>query len=475
MSISPSDQGLDSPQMMRRAEQRQAELTKKLKETVKAEVKDVGALRKDMQVTVPAEVISGHFDLNFDEIRQESVLPGFRKGRAPKHLIHKRFAAEVRDSLRTTIIGQSFYAAAENKELKVLGEPLFSISTDGGVKLMDFEQALAHLKLPESGDLVYTCEIEVKPTFELPELKGIEVKAPKIEVADKDVEEFLTKQQRNRGKFEPVQGAAELGDTLVADVKLMSDGTEVKKEDNVQLGVRPTRLDGIQLLKLDEQLKGIQTGETRTVPCEIPDDYERADLRGKTGEFQINVHEIKRLVPATVPDMIQYFGASDEQNLRQMVREELEVQRDRMIENAKKEQVLVYLLNKTTFDLPEKLSARQTDRAVMRRVIELSQSGTPEADIEARIDELRTGAKAQVARDLKLEFIMEKVAEKLEVTIGEDEVNTELARIARVYGQRFDKVRDDMHRRGLLPQLAEQVRQDKCVNMLLQDAKVEGA
>lgn len=471
MDIPGVAQGLDSPLMMQKAQQRQAELLKKLKESVTAEVKDSGLLRKEMHITVPQDVISGHFQYNYDEIRQDAVLPGFRKGRAPKHLIQKRFATEVRDSLKTTIIGQSFYAAAENKELKVLGEPLFSIAVDGGTKLMDFEEALPHLNLPEKGDLTYTCEIEIKPQFELPNLKGIEVKTPQIEITDKDIEEFISKQQRSRGKYQPVDGAADLGDMLVADVKFFSGGVEIKKEENVQLGVRPTRLDGIPLMKLDETLKGVKTGETRSVTCEVPDDYERSDLRGKPGEFQITVHEVKRLAPATTAELVHHFGASDEPQLRVMVKQELEVERDRLIERAKKEQVLEYLLKNIAFELPEKLSSRQTDKAVMRQVIELSQSGTPESDIEARIDELRTSAREQVARDLKLEFILEKVAEKLEVTVGEEEVNTELARIARIYGQRFDKIRDDMHRRGLLPQLAEQVRQDKCINLLLKDAK----
>src|SRR5207247_2428890 len=113
-----------------------------------------------------------------------------------------------------------------------------------------------------------------------------------------------------------------------------------------------------------------------------------------------------------------------------------------------------------------------TDRAVMRKVIELSQAGIPNHEIEARIDELRTSAKDVVARDLKLEFLLEKVAEKLEVEVTAEEVKTEIARIGRGYNQRFDRVRDDLQKRGLLPQLAEQIRQDKCVRILLKDAKI---
>jgi len=77
-----------------------------------------------------------------------------------------------------------------------------------------------------------------------------------------------------------------------------------------------------------------------------------------------------------------------------------------------------------------------------------------------------------VNRDLKLDFILDKVAEQLEVGVTDEEVNTEIARMARLYNRRFDRVRDDLQKRGLLVQLAEQIRQDKCVQLLLQDAKI---
>ena len=159
--------------------------------------------------------------------------------------------------------------------------------------------------------------------------------------------------------------------------------------------------------------------------------------------------------------------------MRGVVKEELEAERDRLVAQAQREQINDYLLGSTAFELPENLSARQTDRAVARRVIELQQSGVPLSDVETRIDELRTSAHADVVRGLKLEFILEKIAEKLEVRVTEEEMNTEIARIARLYRQRFDRIRDDLHSRGLLGHLAEQIRQDKCVAFLLRDAKIE--
>lgn len=473
MDIPGATEAMNDPHLREKAEKQAERLLEELKKNVQAETKDVGVLRKELRITVPAQVINDHVAHNYDELMQDAVVPGFRKGRAPRQLVEKRFGAEVRESLKTSILGQSFFAVAEKEKLEVLGDPLFQIKVGDGVKLMDLGEAMEHIHLPENGDFSYTCEIEIKPAFELPELKGIEIKSPEIEITAEQVNEYIDRQCKIRGRYEPrTEGATEKDDLLIADVTLLSGDQVVKREDNVQLGIRPTRLDGIPLMTLDQVLDGAKPGDKRNVDCTIPDDYERTDLRGKPGRFEFQIHEVKRQVPIAPESLAEQLGLADVKTLREEVRAELESEKDRLIERAKKEQILQYLLEKIPLELPTDLSARQTDRAVMRRVIDLQQNGLPWSDIEARIDELRTSAKEDVARDLKLEFILEKVAKQLEVGVTDEEVNTEIARIARRYNRRFDRIRDDLERRGLMPQLAEQIRQDKCVHLLLQDAKI---
>lgn len=461
-------------ELMGRAEGEAAELLEKLKEKVQSEIKDVGTLRKELRVTVPAEVVKDRLQHDYDELRNEAVVPGFRKGRAPLALIEKRFGSEVRDSLKTSIIGQSFMAVVEKENIEVLGDPLFRISREDGERYVDLGEALSALDLAPDGDFSYVCEVEVKPEFEVPELKGIEVKRPQVEITDKMVDEQILRQRKIRGRYEVVNEgkARDPEDLLVADVRLLVAGNVVKEEANVQLGVRPTRLDGIALTTLGEDLKGVGPGDERKVECKVPDDYERPDLRGQDGVFEFKVHELKRQVPAPLETFIEQMGCTSEQELRDSVRDDLEAERDQIVQRAMNEQVLEYLLNSVSLDIPENLSARQTDRAVMRKVIDLQQRGTPESEIETHIDELRTSAREEVARDLKLEFILEKVAEQLDVSVTDEEVNTRIAQVARLYNRRFDRVRDDLQNRGLLSQLAEQIRQDKCVAVLLSEAKV---
>ena len=472
MQIPGMSDAMEDPVLREKAEQESERLQDDLKKEVKADVRDVGVLRKELTITVPAKVIADHLDSNYDDLMHDAMVPGFRKGRAPRRLVEKRFGVEVRESLTTSIIGQSFFAAVENNNLEVLGDPLFQVKADEGVKLADLGEALDQLKLPESGDFTYTCEVELKPEFELPELKGIEIKTPTVEITDEMVNDEVLRQRKIRGRFEPLpDAAAEKDDLLVADLTLTVGDKTVKHEDNVQFGVRPCQLEGIPMPKLDEALVGVKVGETRSTECTIPDDYERSDLRSQTGKIEFKVHELKRLAPQPVADYLESTGFESEDDARNYIRAAMENERDDLMDRARKEQITSYLLANTKVDLPEKLSARQTERAVQRRMVDLRQRGVPEGDLLAHVDELRTSAKEQVLRDLKLGFILDNVAEKLEVQVTDEEVNTAIAGIARRYQRRFDRVRDDLQKQDLLPQLAEQIRHDKCIDKLLGDAK----
>ncbi len=466
-------QTAESAETLIEAEQEADRLADILKEKLEVQTEDIGTLRKLMRIRVPAEVIDGEFRHNFDKLRHDAVVPGFRKGRAPLALVQKRYGPEIRESLKSSLIAQAWHTAIEREKLEVVGEPLFRIEVDGAVRLMGFEEALGHIQLEEGRDLSFECELEVKPEFELPDLDNIEIDLPALDITDEMIDEYIDRQCKIRGRIEPIDGPADdPEDIIIADVRLLVDDQEIKSEQNVELGLRPARLDGIPLENLPEVLRGAGPGETRTCECTIPDDYERADLRGKPGRFEFKVHEIKRLVPISPQELAEQMGAESLDELRDWVREDMRYERDRMLRKARKDAVCEWLLAHTTLDVPEQLSARMADRAVTRKVIELQQMGVPMTEIEATIDELRTTARNDAVRELKLDFILEKVAEKLDVTITDEEINSEIARIAELYNRRFDRVRDDLQARGLLPRLAETLYQEKCLALLAERARV---
>ena len=135
-------------------------------------------------------------------------------------------------------------------------------------------------------------------------------------------------------------------------------------------------------------------------------------------------------------------------------------------------QIGKYLLENTDVEVPPGLTQRQTDRLVMRRMVDMYQQGLPEQAVQKNLDELRARAGEDAVSELKLFFIMEKIAEQMEIDVGDDELNGEIARIARQQGKRFDRVRDELAKGDGLRALYLQLRDDKILDELLLKAVV---
>ncbi|UCE60959.1 MAG: trigger factor [Phycisphaerales bacterium] len=457
-----------------------------LKEALKVEKEDLGALRLRLTITVPRDTLEERSDKQFAELKREATVPGFRKGHAPLELVQKRFASDVGEQLASEVIGQGYTAAVEKEDLKPLGDPLFVVkakekrTVDGKTetveqdKLVGFEQALDHLKMPKEGDMTFSCEIEVKPEFEVPELEKIPVERPAITVDDGDVEEELRRMLMWRGTYKPVEdGPVELDDMLYVDLKMSVDGEVINSQENFDLPARDVPVLGIQVTGLGDGLVGKKVGEQATCTADIPDDYDNVDIRGKSAVFEITIQEIKRLeLPPIDETFLAATGYDSEKELREAIRTELTSRIDRALKRALHEQIGQHLVENTSLEIPEGLSQRQTARSLMRQQVEMMQAGIPDAEVAKRIDEMRAGAHDQVVKDLKLFFIMEKIAEERNITVPEERLNAAIAMIAQRSNKRFDRVRDELSKGDGLATLYLQLRDEQILDALLEDAEV---
>ncbi|NLE58825.1 MAG: trigger factor family protein, partial [Planctomycetes bacterium] len=114
------------------AEEQEKSLQDKLKEVVDVQVEDLGGLRKKLTITVPRDTIGEQLDEQYGQMRNEAVVPGFRKGRAPRRLLEKRFGRDVNATLIQQMLGTGYMAAVDKADLKVIGDPLIWIRRKDG-------------------------------------------------------------------------------------------------------------------------------------------------------------------------------------------------------------------------------------------------------------------------------------------------------------------------------------------------------
>ncbi len=457
-------------------EEKEKSLEEQLKDAVDVQVEDLGSLRKKLTITVPRDSLDEQLNKQYDELRREAQVPGFRRGRAPRRLLEKRFGGEVSDTLVQQLVSAGYNAALDKAKLKAIGDPLVWAREKGAKSdsLMPAEKAIALIELPDDAPLVFSCEVEVRPEFELPDLNAMTLKKPVIAISDEDVEQFVERLRAMRGSYEPVlEEPVRMDDVVHADVKMISGETVLKQQDNVRIPVRPQTLDGVVIENLGEVLSGARVGDVRTTSGTISDDYYKVEFRGQPVNFEFTIHRIERLrLPELNDEFVQGLGFDSVAELREWSRKDLESRLHEQIQRALAGQVCQYLLDHTSFDLPQRLSERQVERVVLRRMIDLYQQGIPPVEVEKLVDEVRTSAKADVARDLKLSLIMDKLDEKLQVEVGENEINGRIAAIARMRNQRFDRVRDELVKGPGLMNLFVQIRDEKIISMLIAQANI---
>jgi trigger factor len=424
-------------------------------------VEDAGPGTKKVSVEIPRERIESKLQEQFKELRQQAAIPGFRVGHAPQKLIEKRFSTDVKDQVRRALISESYEQAVEKNQLQVIGEPQF-----------DNPDAI---QLPDSGSLSYSFEVEVQPEIKLPELMNLKVKKPKIEVSDDNVAQALTNLRDQQGTLVPVEDrGVEEKDYLVADVHVKDGDTVVVHQHDAQIVVRPGRLAGIQVDDLADKLKGLKAGEKREFKLTAPDTHPNEQIRGKEVTVEVAPKDIKRLEPAEInQEFLESLGFQNEAELNDALRQQMVERINYDVQQSMREQVNKYLLDNVQIELPTKLSDRQADRVINRRAMDLMMRGIPREQIEANLEKLSGGAKDEAIRELKLFFILQKIAADQNVDVDEAELNGRIAMLAAQRGRRPEKMKQEMSKDGSLANLYVQLREQKAIDKILETAELE--
>ena len=424
-------------------------------------IEDAGPATKKVHVEIPQERIASKLEEQFKELRQQAAIPGFRVGHAPQKLVEKRFASDVKEQVRRQLISESYEQAVEKNNLQVIGEPQFANPES--------------IQLPESGALSYSFEVEVQPDITVPDLKGIKVRRPKIEVSDENVDQAMTNLREQQGALVPVEDrGVEDKDFMMADVHVKLDGNVVGHQHDAQIVSRGGRIAGIDVEDLDDQLRGLKAGETRSIKVNAGENHPNEQLRGKDIEIEISLKDIKKLEPVEVnQEFLESLGFEKESELRDALREQMVERIDYDVKQAMREQVNKYLLENVHMDLPSKLSDRQEERIVQRRAMDLMMRGVAREQLAANVERLRTGAKDEAARELKLFFILQKIANDQGVDVDEAELNGRIAMLAAQRGSRPEKLKHEMTKDGTLANLYIQMREQKAVDKILESAEIE--
>lgn len=444
--------------MAKKTESNQTEETKdEIKNIV--EISDAGPCKKKIAIEIPAEKITKAVDEQYEQLRKDAIVPGFRKGRAPRRLLEKRYGKESSEQIKLKLIMDSSEAAIKDNNINSLGEPN-----------IEHEK----IEMPEKGPMKFEFEIEVRPEIDLPSLEGIEVEKPKLEVSDEAIDKEINELQKRLGTFKPKEGKVAIDDQVIADVVLKIEDGETEKITNSEINVQQRGFVAKVVVEdLDKVLVGAKAGDTKTAVSDVPSTFFDEKYRGKKVEVEIKVNDVKQLEPAQLnEDFFKRIGVANIDELKNTLRKRNEQNVERQQREVMRQEVRDYLNEKVSFDLPMDVVADQSRNILQRQYTRMLLQGAKAEDITKQMEELKAASDQQAQEQLKAFFVMDAVAKKLDIEATEEEINGYIAQAAMYRQVRPEKLREQMARDGSLTEAALEIREMKCIDKILESAKV---
>lgn len=431
----------------------------------KVTIEDAGPSRKRLRFTIPGKAVAEQIETSLGMMAMNANVPGFRPGHAPRRLIEKRFGPGVREEAKNQIIASAYQQAVQEHKLAVLGDP------EGNEELMKLT--------PEPGkDMTYYVEVDVMPEFDIPSTDGLEIFKPTFTPSEKDVDEQIKMLAVNEGSLEP-RDQAEPGDYCIGHgVMKDSAGTTLIDIEGAVIQIPPTdrkgkgAILGVLVDDFGKQAGLPKADDTLTVKAKGPENHENEQVRGKDLTITFQVAQVQRIIASPMDELLKKTGLPTEAGLREAMMNRLTQRAVVEQHGAMRQQLARYLVEKVEVPLPQKLTARQAEANLARARMDLLHRGMDDVQIEERVAQLRAASAASAVRDLKLSFILARVAQTLQVQVNQEEVLGRIAQMAMERRVRPDQMRQELEKRNQIGFVVQQVRDHKTMDALLSRAKV---
>ena len=422
-------------------------------------------LKREFKVIVPAADLATKADVKLGQLKDQVRLNGFRPGKVPVAHIKRLYGRAVMAEMIETTVREANAEIITERGFKLVREPKVTLPEEQGA----VEQVIAG-----KADLAYTVAIEILPTIELADFKGIQLERMNAEVAETEVEEALARIAEQSRPFAPKgEGAkAENGDRVVIDFTGKMDGTPFQGGTGGDVALHLG--SGSFIPGFEEQLIGIAAGEQRTVNVTFPQSYPTAHLAGKNAEFDVTAKTVEAPQPITLNDeFAKSVGLESLAKLREMVKERLVREHGAMSRQKVKRQLLDELDAKHKFAPPPSLvedefanvwKTIQDDLESRKRTFE--EEGTTE---EKAKDEYRGIAERRV----RLGLVIAEIGERNGIKVSDEELSRAVMDRARQVPGREQEVWDFYRNNpDALASLRAPIFEDKVIDFILELAKI---
>jgi trigger factor len=423
---------------------------------VKSSVEQLSPTRVRINVEVPFTELEPDFQRAYKELAKQVRLPGFRPGKAPARLLEARFGREAMlDQVVNDALPARYGQAVAEAEVDPIGQPDIEVT-----------------KKEYGEELAFTAEVDVRPKIELPDLGSLKVSVDPIEVSDEDVDAELESLRARFGTLKGVERPVALGDFVSIDLSATVDGEEVPNA--AAEGLSHEVGSGRLIAGLDDALVGLSVDESKEFTAQLA----TGEHAGKDALVTVTVRSIKeRELPEPDDEFAQLASEFDtieelRSNLRDQVGRVKRAQQADQIRDA----TIDAILEQVEVPLPEAIVRAQVDSAVHNALhsFEHDEAKFAEALREQGKSRQQFEVDAQNAAesDVKKQLLLDALADKLEIQVGQDDLTERLVMTSRQYGIEPQQLFAYLQENNQLPAMFADVRRGLAIAAAVEAATV---
>ena len=408
---------------------------------MKSAVETLNPTRVKLTVEVPFDELKPSLDAAYKTIGSQINVPGFRAGKVPARIIDQRVGrgAVLQEAVNDAL--PRFYGqAVEENKIRPLGQP---------------EVDVTEVPAEAGQDLKFTIEVDVRPELDLPDYDGIQIEVDVVdgEATAADVEQRMTALRQRFGTLTGVERVAATGDFVSIDLtaSIGEDEIDTAKGISYEIGT------GNMIEGLDDALVGMAAEETKTFTAPLAG----GDREGQDAEVTVTVQSVKeRVLPELDDDFAQLASEFD-------TIEELQADVQAQAERAKKfeqgvqarDKVLEHLLANTEIPVPDALIEAEVNQHL-------------EGESRLEDDEHRAEVDENTRRAMRSQFLLDAIAEKEQVSVGQAELIEYLVMSAQQYGMDPNEFAKTVEEGGQISSMVAEVARRKALAAVLEKAKV---
>jgi trigger factor len=422
---------------------------------VKVDYVEETSVRKSLSFEIEADVVDREIEARARDYAKKLRLPGFRPGKIPIDVVKTRFKDQVLGDVAETIVNRVVMEELEGRGLRPLASP-----------------KVADLKIDEKQPMTFKAVFETLPLVDLPEYRGLSVKVTKAEVKDEDIGREIDRMREEAARYDPVEGrATKTGDFVMVDLAWRAEGAKGGRDENalIEVGGAGNHAD------MNAALEGMAPGDTKQVTVVYPEDYGSSSVAGKTVAYTVTVKAIKnKVVPAADDEFAKDLGDWDSlEGLRQTVSEKLLAAEQRRVDRETKDALVTALVEKASFEVPEALVERHMSARTENAARGLAMQGIDPRQVGVDWRQYRDGQREESVRSAKADILLDEIARREGIEAQDADLQTEVVRLAERLKKSPEALRRQMEKDGDLSALRARIREEKTLDLVKANARLD--